>query len=287
MARPPRAAPPIRPDYTEALELKTDDPDPRFNNALARGLAILRSFRLEDRMLGNVEIAERTGIPKPTVSRLTYTLTRLGYLHHRPETGTYELGPGVIGLAYPYLAGQTIPPIARPLMLQLAAETRSNIGLGVQEGLSVLYLEYALGETVMNRRQRVGFRVPLVRTATGRACIALMTSIERERIFEQIRVHYPNEIDAIRAQVDESLETYRTRGYCLGIGTFNSDTASVAVPFLHADGHTILAFNSTGNIAHQTPTRLARTGKRLIELVEQVAEQLSRGLKPGTSVGPS
>ncbi|HYM36238.1 MAG TPA: helix-turn-helix domain-containing protein, partial [Steroidobacteraceae bacterium] len=47
--------------------------DRQFVAALARGLAILRCFRLGDRYLGNQEIAKRAGLPKPTVSRLTYT----------------------------------------------------------------------------------------------------------------------------------------------------------------------------------------------------------------------
>ena len=57
------------------------------------------------------------------------------------------------------------------LMVELAQKTKTNIGFGVQENNSALYLEYALGEPSPNRRQRVGFRVPLVRTAMGRACL--------------------------------------------------------------------------------------------------------------------
>lgn len=287
MARPARGERSVLPNYTEALEIKTDDPDARFNNALARGLAILRSFQLDDQLLGNIEIAQRTGIPKPTVSRLTFTLTTLGYLRYRPEFGKYELAAGVVGLAYPYLANQTVAPIARPLMLKLASESKSNIGLGVQDGLSVLYLEYALGETTMNRRQRVGFRVPLVRTAIGRACIAAMTNAERESIFERIREYYPREWKDVCAQVEEEIARYRTKGYCLGIGTFASDTASVAVPFVHPDGRTLLSFNSSGNIHHQTQARLARTGKRLIELATEVRRLLANGSNAGPSLGLS
>ena len=54
--------------------------DRKFVTALARGLEVLRVFTPTEGLLGNGEIAERTGLPKPTVSRLTYTLTKLGYL---------------------------------------------------------------------------------------------------------------------------------------------------------------------------------------------------------------
>ena len=50
----------------------------QFVTALGRGLDVLRIFRAEDGPLGNQEIAKRTGLPKPTVSRLTYTRAQLG-----------------------------------------------------------------------------------------------------------------------------------------------------------------------------------------------------------------
>ena len=49
--------------------------DRQFVTALARGLDILRAFHAGEGMLGNQEIAHRTGLPKPTVARLTHTLT--------------------------------------------------------------------------------------------------------------------------------------------------------------------------------------------------------------------
>src|SRR5690606_2344735 len=52
--------------------------DRQFSMNLARGLEVLRAFSASSPLLGNREIADRTGLPKPTVSRLTYTLTLLG-----------------------------------------------------------------------------------------------------------------------------------------------------------------------------------------------------------------
>ena len=51
-----------------------DTTDRKFANTLARGLAVLRAFRASDSGLTHAQIADRTGLPKPTVSRLTYTL---------------------------------------------------------------------------------------------------------------------------------------------------------------------------------------------------------------------
>jgi hypothetical protein len=47
--------------------------DRHFVTALARGLDVLGAFRPQDQMLGNMELARRSALPKSTVSRLTYT----------------------------------------------------------------------------------------------------------------------------------------------------------------------------------------------------------------------
>ncbi len=66
----------------QGLAEATSGKDRQFVTALARGLDILRAFHAGEGMLGNQEIAHRTGLPKPTVARLTHTLTELGYLNY-------------------------------------------------------------------------------------------------------------------------------------------------------------------------------------------------------------
>ncbi|MEJ7929347.1 IclR family transcriptional regulator [Ramlibacter sp. AN1015] len=274
MGRPARHEKPVLPDYSEGIQIKTEDEDPRFNNALARGLAILRVFQFDQALLGNNEIAELTAIPKATVSRLTYTLTQLGYLRYREAFGKYELAAGVVGLAYPYLVNMPVPSIARPLMEELAERSRTNVGLAVQEGLSMLYLEYALGETNPSRRQRVGFRVPLVRTSMGRACIGAMDRAARARLYDELRASYRKEWPALQRELDEAVLQVETRGWCVAAATFDPFTGSVAVPFVHGDGRTLLAFNSTASVRTQTPAVMERNGKRLLELAAEVRRRL-------------
>lgn len=275
MGRPSRKDKPVLPDYAEGIQIRTEDEDPRFSNALARGLAVLRAFQVDVEMLGNLELAEISGLPKSTVSRLTYTLTQLGYLRYREEFGKYELAAGVVGLAYPYLANQPVPPIARPLMVELAGRTKTNVGLGVHEGLSVLYLEYALGEVNPSRRQRAGFRVPLVRTGMGRACIAGMFREDRERLYEDLRGYYAKEWPALQRQLQESIAEFEMNGYCTAAGTFDRSTNSVAVPFVWGERRTVMAFNAQGHSQSLTPQVLARNGRKLVELADEVRKRLA------------
>ena len=88
--------------------------DRKFVAALARGLEVLRAFTPSEGVLGNRDIAQRTGLPKPTVSRLTYTLTKLGYLSYVARIGKYQLAPGALAIGYSTLANMRIRQVARP-----------------------------------------------------------------------------------------------------------------------------------------------------------------------------
>ena len=88
--------------------------DRNFVVALSRGLEVLRAFRPNDGLLGNQEIAARTNLPKATVSRLTYTLTKLGYLTPVPRFEKYQLAPSALLLGYAALANLGVRHLSEP-----------------------------------------------------------------------------------------------------------------------------------------------------------------------------
>lgn len=61
------------------------------NRSLERGIEILRAFRPGSELLGNSEIAERTGLARSTVSRLTQTLVGTGLLSSTPASAPIAL----------------------------------------------------------------------------------------------------------------------------------------------------------------------------------------------------
>ena len=163
-----------RPDHARAN-------DRQFVTALARGLDILRVFRPEDGPLGNQELAKRTGLPKPTISRLTYTLTQLGYLNYDRKLGVYSPGGGVLALGYVALAQLDVRRISRPFMQELADECGAAVALGARDRLNMLYIENCEGQNIVALRVTVGSRIPLGVSAMGRAYLAYCTAAERER----------------------------------------------------------------------------------------------------------
>src|SRR5262249_9968676 len=106
--------------------------DRNFVVALSRGLDVLRAFQPKDGLRGNKEIAARTNSPKPTVSRLTYTLTKLVYLTPVPRFEKYQLAPAALALGYAALANLGFRPLSEPFREEVM---RATGGAGAVAGV--------------------------------------------------------------------------------------------------------------------------------------------------------
>jgi len=142
--------------------------DRSFVVALSRGLDVLRAFQPNDGLLGNQEIAARTNLPKPTVSRLTYTLTRLGYLTPVPRFEKYQLAPAAMALGYAALANLGVRHLSEPFREELMRETGGAVAVGGRDRLSMIYFGQSRGMTI-GVQLDVGSRIPIATTAMGRA----------------------------------------------------------------------------------------------------------------------
>ena len=156
---------------------KDGSKDRNFVIALARGFEVLRAFKPTDGMLGNQEIAARTKLPKPTVSRLTYTLTRLGYLTHLARLEKFQLAPA---LGYAALAHTGIRRVARPFMQQLADDTGGSVALGCRDRL--IYIGHCCSDAAVTVHLDLGSRIPNADTAIGRALITALPEAERQDV---------------------------------------------------------------------------------------------------------
>jgi DNA-binding IclR family transcriptional regulator len=217
--------------------------DRSFVVALSRGLDVLRAFHPNDGLLGNQEIAARTGLPKPTVSRLTYTLTKLGYLRHNMRLGKYQLGSAVLSIGYPLLASMNVRQVARPMMKELADYCNGWVSMGVRDRLNMVYVETCRSGNGITTLPDIGTSVPISQSVIGRAFLAACTPPEREAVLNQMKVKDPEAHRKYRAHIDKSLEDIRARGFCASMGELRREHFAVGVPMRRTVDGEIVAFN--------------------------------------------
>jgi len=216
--------------------------DRQFATTLARGLEVLRCFTPAEPMLGNKEISVRTGLPKPTVSRLTYTLTKLGYLRHNMRMGKYQLGSAVLSIGYPLLASMSIRQIARPFMKELADYVNGSVNMGIRDRLNMVYVE-ACRSGNLTTLPDIGTSVPIAQSVMGRAFLYACTPPEREAVLNQMKVKEPEMLRKFQPAIAKSLEDVRGKGYCVSNGDLRREVHAVAVPMRRGVDGEIVTFN--------------------------------------------
>lgn len=235
-------------------------------NSVARAFSILRSFRRGERSLGNKDIAERTGLPRSSVARITATLTELGYLEYVATQEKYALGVGVLGLGQNYLAGLDVRERARPLMQSLADAMHATVALAARDGDQMVFLEICHGSQPFGLRLGVGERVPRGTTALGRAVHAALPADERRKVAEAVKKTARGETrERLLAGLEQGVRDYERYGFCLSLGDWEKHVHAVGVPMGN------MALSCFGPPHEMTRARLVNeVGPRLVALRDKL-----------------
>ncbi len=245
----------------------------QFVTALARGLEVLRAYRPGEIALGNQEIAQRTGLPKPTVTRLTYTLCELGYLIHLPRDGGYQLGPAVLGLGYTMLSGLEIRDRARPLIRALADKVDCAIALGLRDRMSMVYVECARGCGRITLSLDVGSRIPLALTAMGRAVFAGLSATEQKTVLDELRSRYAADFTRLEEGLLQAASDYRDQGFVCSFGDWQQEVHAVGVPLILPNEEQVYAVNAGGPAFLKDPQKMRdEVAPHLIDLARTLSD---------------
>lgn len=249
-------------------------PDRKFVGALGRGLELLRCFTPRDRWLANQELAARTGLARPTVSRLAYTLTRLGFLRYSEPLRKYGLGGAAASLGYSALSQIDLRRGARPLLHALAQQTNASVHLAVNDGLHMQVVDTYWHSAVFE--VDIGSHVPVVTTSLGRAYVCALRDGERTELLEQIRARSPERWPVTLKRFEEAFRDYDRYGFCLGLGDWRRGFNAVAAPLDPGDGSAPVVIGCSGAAFQFSPDMLKREiGPRILALIGNLRSSLS------------
>ncbi len=249
--------------------------DRSFVVALSRGLDVLRAFHPNDGLLGNQEIAARTGLPKPTVSRLTYTLTKLGYLAPVPKFEKYQLAPSAMALGYVALANLGVRRISEPYRNELMRQTGGACAIGARDRTSMIYFGQSRSEFTVGVQLDVGSRVPIATTAMGRAYFWALPADERDELLREMREHYRHRWPKLRDGLERSGETVAKYGFAISAGEWHDDIHAAGVALKLSDGTGPYALNCGAPAFRFSEDRLLTDiGPRLVAMVRNIEAAL-------------
>lgn len=222
---------------------------------LDRTFAILGAFSAEAPALSLAELAERTGLYKSTILRLTAALAAHGYLI-RLEDGRFQVGPAPLSLARLYQRGQHLGEIVVPLMRQLVQQFGEGVSFYVRHGEQRICLHRVDGIHAIREHVEPGDVLPLDRGSGGRVLSAF--SGARGRVYDDIRAHY----------------CYTSEG------ERNPDISGVSAPVFGPGGKLVGAFTLAGPGFRVTPPVLKNMRRPVIEAAAAATERLGGDAAP-------
>ncbi|MBX9647731.1 MAG: IclR family transcriptional regulator [Xanthobacteraceae bacterium] len=223
-------------------KVSEDHSDPSFATTLAHGLDLLAAFRNRSGSLSNAELAHHTGLSRPTVSRLSYTLEQLGYLK-RDAKGRFELGLAVLAAAYPVLSALKVRQVARPLIREFATYTGGTVSIAMPFGLDFIYVETVRTTDAVAHLPDVGFTGTLATTAVGRALLSLFTPDEQAAYLAKVKAERPEEVDYVEKRMLPDIELCRERGFAISLGEWRREIFGVAAPLYRTPAGDCLSVN--------------------------------------------
>jgi DNA-binding IclR family transcriptional regulator len=241
-------------------------------SALGRGLALLKVIGMAAAPIGNRELADTTGIPKATVSRLTATLVSAGYLRQSQDSERFSLGPALLDMSARYLRHFDLRTMARPYLAELSESAGVSVHLVVRDELDMLVIDSLRPRSVViSSRIEVGTRMTIATSAAGRAYLAALPAPEQAVLMEEIRLESGENWDAIEPRLAAGLDEYARLGYCGSFGEWN--------PHIHAIGFALQGPRgeryavSCGGPAYLLPkdVMVARIGPLLVEAAQRIA----------------
>ncbi len=277
-AAPVRALTPTPTDRAGAGRSGLDAPDDRGRlGPLLNGLSVLKTFTIDEPLLGVTEIAARVGLHKSTVSRILAALEQEGFVERDHTSRRFRLGMGVIALAGPLLADLEVRHVGYPTLQELTARTGETSALMIWNEQEAICVDQVPSPHQIKHSTAIGTRY-----STGAsACVRVLTAaLPRPRVAALISSGTltgpgTSSVEAYLERLDEVAEA----GYAVNDGETTVDEVGVAAPVRDHRGQVVAAVLISAPKFRVSTSRVAV----LVEAARAAADDITARLggRPG------
>lgn len=245
--------------------------------ALLRGLEVLRALN-EGGAQTIGDLYSVTGISKPTLVRIIETLHHAGYVDTGNVERRYSVTPRVLSLANGYEEQRWIMEVAGPLLDAFRATAGWPVELGVFDTDAMVILNTSRQSGYLSVNRKPGSRVPLLKTALGRAYVGALTLEERRSLIARLALRTEEEFESARSPrtLERLLDVVRERGYSTADRETLSNGRALAVAII-VDGKPRASVNL---VAHSSAMSMAeledKWAPQIVELGKRIAAALKR-----------
>lgn len=217
-----------QPVSTNEAAVRTSDPD--YLETLARGLHVMLAM---GQGAGTIaDLARGTGLPRPSVRRVLYTLVRMGFASENGRS--YSLTPQVTRFASAYMGTAGRSKLLQARCEELARELGEIVTVSVLDGDEQLQLAFGVPPNFVGIALGVGSRIPSYMTAGGRVMWSARQDAEIDAFLARITPTPRTENTLTdKARIRVAILAARQDGHCVADAEYSSEFKGVAY-LLHA-----------------------------------------------------
>jgi DNA-binding IclR family transcriptional regulator len=195
------------------------------------------------------EICSFVGIHKSRGYSILNTLMESGFVRKEPATKVYSLGPALIFLSGKALDQMDYREIVRPYLASLVKETGGTALLGLISGEHIFAVAKHDPEQAFTVSVRLGYRFPITYGALGKAIVAFLPTVEREKILESKENIFfsPNSSKLNMEEVRAEMAKCRQVGFALDLRKTGSSYNGIAAPLFGPSGKVLGALFLIGS----------------------------------------
>ncbi len=205
--------------------------------SLGRGLDVLSLLNKRD-SASAAELARDVGAPRATVYRILDTLRDKGYIYQHASDGRFRMTLKVRTLSDGFTDEDHMANVSHPYLSRITKKFSWPVTLATISGIDLIVRENTDQESPLaNERFTIGYRMPLLRTASGRCILAYMPKTRRKVILEMLAKgdsKYQQIIDQ-RGTLEKAFKKICADGYSINHRSRRlSDLTAISVPILTA-----------------------------------------------------
>ncbi|MFQ5923537.1 MAG: IclR family transcriptional regulator [Anaerolineales bacterium] len=243
--------------------------------------SVHRAFRLLEILsdslsgLGVSELARRTGWPKSSIHNILATLVLDGFVAQDPASGRYRMTVKLFSVGGSVVEGIDIRAVAYPFLIELAEATGETVNLGIMDGAQAIYVDAIAGPSAIRANTWPGKRLPIHRTALGKALVAELPDDQLEAIVKEtgLKRNTPNTHTKLR-DLKLDLQRIRKQGYAVDDEEDEIGMRCVGVPIRDYRGLAPAAISVTGLVRRLPMVRIPKLAKTMMTTANQISEQL-------------
>ena len=245
---------------------------------VSRAFDVLRCFEGHEARLGNLEISNRCGLPRSTVSRLTHTLTRMGQLVYLPRDQKYRIGPSAVAMSTSMMRGLQLRNAIRLRLQEVAEQLPGTVGFVIPDRFHLVYLEFGRAANALGLSSTTGTRVAMASTAAGHAYTAALDTEVGDALLAEMEREIPESAKLLRPRLEANRRSLRERGYVVACGLWSPHINGLAVPLWSPQYQTYVVVTIGLLSAMFDEKRLHReVAPRLLELSAAIGAMLEGG----------